>query len=202
MQFLITALLLLIYFVVVATLLGRWMLEPINSQGGRLQAPTQFLLTDFVWLLFQLQLALGFCVTWIGVEQKRLFPAVLSFLIFAVTLMWLFGVGFLSRAGVSQPARRAMFTLLLLPASLGVMMALPALVALIVTLEIDFSSWAEIEFILRDYQRYKALLWIITPLLPAIAWMMRQISFWIVRDLPAAEMLTGQSVAHLPQGGH
>ena len=187
MWFLIPAVAMLVYFVVVASAVGRWMLQPINTQGGRLQAPTQFMLTDFLWLVLQLQLALGFSVTWIGIEQRRLFPVVLSFLLFAVTLLWLFGVGFLSRAGVTQPARRAMFTLLLLPASLGVMMALPALLAVIVALEIDLSTWGELSYIIGEYQRYKPLLWIITPLVPLIAWMLRQISFWIVRDLPLLE---------------
>ncbi len=178
---------LLVYFVVFASALGRWILQPINAKAGRLQAPTQYLLTDFVWLVLQLQLALGFCVTWIGVEQRRLFPVILGFLVFATTLLWLFGVGFLSRAGVTQPARRAMFTLLLLPASLAIMMTLPAILVMIVVLQIDFSSWGEISIPLREYQRYNVLLWIITPTLPLIGWMLRQISFWIVRDLHAEE---------------
>lgn len=188
---------LLIYFVVFASALGRWMLQPINIKAGRLQAPTQYLLTDFVWLVLQLQLALGFCVAWIGIEQRRLFPAILGFLVFAVTLLWLFGVGFLSRAGVTQPARRAMFTLLLLPASLGIMMALPAIVVMLVVLQLDFSGWGEISIPLREYQRYNMLLWIITPTLPLIGWMLRQISFWIVRDLHVAESLSLRESANL-----
>lgn len=179
------ALPLLIYFAVFASILGRWMLQPINVKAGRLQAPTQYLLTDFVWLVLQLQLALGFCVTWIGIEQRRMFPLILTFLVFAVTVLWLYGVGFLSRAGVMQPARRAMFTLLLLPASLGVMMALPALLVMLVLLQIDFANWSEFAVLLSDFRRYNVLFWVITPTLPLIGWLLRQISFWIVRDLPA-----------------
>lgn len=178
---------LLVYFAVFASALGRWMLQPINTKAGRLQAPTQYMLTDFVWLVLQLQLAFGFCVTWIGIEQRRLFPAILAFLVFAVTLLWLYGVGFLSRAGVMQPARRALFTLLLLPASLGVMMALPAFLVMLAMLQIDFSEWGVIDFVLRDFQRYNVLLWVITPTLPLIGWLLRQISFWIIRDLPEDE---------------
>jgi hypothetical protein len=178
---------LLVYFAIFASALGRWMLQPINIKAGRLQATTQYMLTDFVWLVLQLQLAFGFCVTWIGIEQRRLFPAILAFLVFAVTLLWLYGVGFLSRAGVTQPARRAMFTLLLLPASLGVMMALPAFLVMLVLLQIDFSEWGELDFVLRDFQRYNVLLWVITPTLPLIGWLLRQISFWIIRDLPEDE---------------
>jgi hypothetical protein len=178
---------LLIYFAVFASFLGRWMLQPINTKAGRLQAPTQYMLTDFVWLVLQLQLALGFCVTWIGIEQRRLFPVILAFLFFAVTVLWLYGVGFLSRAGVMQPARRAMFTLLLLPASLGVMMALPALLVLLAVLQLDLSAWGDLAIALGDFRRYNVLLWIITPTLPLIGWLLRQISFWIVRDLPEDE---------------
>jgi hypothetical protein len=169
-----------VYFIVSASLLGRWMIQPINEKGGRLQAPTQYLLTDFVWLVLQLQLALGFCVSWIGVETPRLFPAILGFLMFAVALLWLFGVGFLSRAGVTQPLRRAVFTMVLLPATLAVMMALPALVALLGILESDFTLWGDLAIPLREYSRHKILLWIVVPLLPVIGWSLRQISFWIV----------------------
>ena len=170
-----------VYFFITASLLGRWMIQPINEKGGRLQAPTQFLLTDFVWLVLQLQLALGFCVSWIGIEQTRLFPAILSFLLFAVTMLWLFGVGFLSRAGVTQPLRRAVFTMVLLPATLGIMMALPALLALLVILESQFVHWGDLAVVLGNYNQHKILLWIIAPLLPLLGWSLRQISYWIVQ---------------------
>ena len=105
-----------IFFVVSASLLGRWMIQPINECGGRLRAPTQFMLTDFVWLVLQLQLVLGFR-SWVGIEQQRLFAAILGFLMFAAFMLWLFGIGFLSRAGVTQPLRRAIFTVVLMPAA-------------------------------------------------------------------------------------
>ncbi len=187
---------LVVYFIVSASLLARWMIQPINEQGGRLQAPTQFMLTDFVWLILQLQLALGFSVSWIGIEQTRLFPAILGFLMFAVSLLWLFGVGFLSRAGVTQPLRRAMFTMVLLPATLGVMMALPALVAILGILETDLAGWGDVAIPLFEGNRYKILLWIITPLLPIIGWMLRQVSFWIVSELSVGP------VAQVPHGEH
>lgn len=174
--------LLIIYFVITSSLLGRWMLQPINEAGGRLRAPRKFLLTDFLWLVLQLQLALGFCVSWVGVEQKRLFPAILGFLTFAVSMLWLFGVGFLSRAGVTQPLRRAVFTLVLLPGTLAVMMILPGIVVLIGVLESDFSAWGEFSIPLREYSRGKMLLWIVAPTLPVIGWMLRQVSYWIVRE--------------------
>jgi hypothetical protein len=173
-----------VYFVVSASLLGRWMIQPINEKGGRLRAPTQFLLTDFVWLVLQLQLALGFSVSWVGIEQQRLFAAILSFQMFAVFMLWLFGIGFLSRAGVTQPLRRAIFTVVLLPATLGVLMALPALVVLLVVLETDFAQWGDMAIPLREYSRYKVLLWVVTPVLPVLGWMLRQVSFWIVAESP------------------
>jgi hypothetical protein len=172
-----------VYFVVFAAALGRWILQPINVKGGRLRAPTQYLLTDFVWLVLQLQLAFGFCVSWIGIEQPRLFPFVLGFLVLAVTLLWWFGIGCMSRAGVMQPARRAMCTLLVLPGTLGVMISLPALIVLLGVLETDLTTWGDLSVPLREYSRYKVLLWIVTPLLPVIGWMIRQVAFWIVREV-------------------
>lgn len=176
----------ILYLGVSAFLLGRWMIQPINEKGGWLQAPTQFLLTDFAWLVLQLQLALGFCVSWVGIDQPRTFPAILGFLVFAVTMLWLFGVGFLSRAGVMQPWRRAVFTLLLLPSALGVMMALPLLVALLGILETDLNFWGELAVPLREYSQHKVLLWIVLPCLPVIGWSLRQVSLWMVSELPAS----------------
>jgi len=181
-----------VYFVVSASLLGRWMIQPINEKGGRLRAPTQFLLTDFVWLVLQFQLALGFSVSWVGIEQQRLFVAILGFLMFAVFTLWLFGIGFLSRAGVTQPLRRAMFTVILLPATLGVLMALPALVVLLVIFQTDFAQWGDLAIPLREYSRYKVLLWVVTPTLPVLGWMLRQVSFWVVAES------TGRAADALP----
>lgn len=178
----IYVLLLLLYFVITSSFIGRWILQPINESGGRLRAPRKFLLTDFAWLVLQLQLALGFSVSWIGVEQKRIFLPILGFLMFAVSMLWLFGVGFLSRAGVTQPLRRVVFTLVLLPATLGVMMVLPGIVALIVVLESNYENWGDLSIPLREYSRAKLLLWIVAPTLPVIGWMLRQVSFWIVRE--------------------
>lgn len=193
-----------VYFVFSASLLGRWLIQPINEKGGRLRAPTQFLLTDFVWLVLQLQLSLGFCVSWVGIEQPRLFPAILGFLVFAVTLLWLFGVGFLSRAAVTQPLRRAIFTVVLLPATLGLMMALPAIIVLIAILETDFSRWGDLAIPLREYSRFKLLLWVIAPTLPILGWLLRQVAFWIVAATPdrSSESLSGlppsQAAGNLP----
>lgn len=184
-----------VYFIVFAAALGRWILHPINVKAGRLRAPTQYLLTDFVWLVLQLQLAFGFCVSWIGIEQRRLFPIVLGFLVLAVMLLWWFGIGSMSRARVMQPARRAMCTLLLLPAALGVMISLPALIVLLGVLETDLSTWGDLSIPLREYSRYKVLLWIVTPLLPVIGWMLRQVAFWIVRDA-YAEQAVEVPIAH------
>ncbi|QDU30871.1 hypothetical protein ETAA8_60200 [Anatilimnocola aggregata] len=179
-----------IYFILSASLLGRWMLQPVNETAGRLQAPRKFMLTDFAWLVLQLQLALGFSVSWIGPEQ-RVFLPILGFLMFAVTMLWLFGVGFLSRANVTQPLRRAIFTTILLPATLGVMMALPALVLMLGILETDFTNWGDLAIPLHEYNRWKVLLWIVTPLLPVLAWLLRQISFWVV-SAQADEKLKGE----------
>ena len=49
----------LVAFVVAAALLCHWLLEPVNRAAGHLNAPTRFQLTDFIWLMMQLQIMLA-----------------------------------------------------------------------------------------------------------------------------------------------
>lgn len=112
---------------IVAPLIGTLILGPVNRAAGRLKAPTRFLLPDFMWLLVQLQLALGYCVTFVGVGQRYFFPLVLGFLTLASLMMWAGAVSFLSRAGVRSSLRRGVFILLLLPATLAMMIVVPLL---------------------------------------------------------------------------
>ena len=106
----------------VPTLIGLFVLGPINRAAGRLRAPTRFQLSDFLWLLVQVQLALAYCVEFVGVKHLWFFTLVLGFLLTAVTAMWAGGVSFMSRAGVTHPPRRAVFVLFLLPMTLALMM--------------------------------------------------------------------------------
>ena len=112
---------------VLAPIVGSLILGPVNRAAGRLKAPTRFLLPDFMWLLLQLQLALGYCVTFVGVQQRYFFPLVLGFFTLASVMMWAGAVSFLSRAGVRSSLRRGVFILLLLPSTLALMIVTPIL---------------------------------------------------------------------------
>lgn len=117
----------IVLVLVLAPVVGTLILGPVNRAAGRLRAPTRFLLPDFMWLLVQLQLALGYCVTFVGVQQRYFFPLVLGFLTLASLMMWAGAVSFLSRAGVRSNLRRGVFILLLLPATLAMMICVPVL---------------------------------------------------------------------------
>ena len=113
--------------VIMAPLVGSLVLGPVNRAAGKLKAPTRFLLPDFMWLLVQLQLALGYCVTFVGIEQLTFFIIVLGFFTVASLMMWAGAVSFLSRAGVKSSLRRGIFIVILLPSTLALMIATPLL---------------------------------------------------------------------------
>ncbi len=118
----ILLLLLLLLAIGAASFLGWLCLGPINRLAGRLQARTRFQLSDFFWLLIHAQLALAYCVRFVGREQRFFFPVMLSFLTLAVSGMWAGSLSCLSRAGVTHPPRRAVFVLFIVPLTLSIMM--------------------------------------------------------------------------------
>ncbi len=127
----------IVLVLIVAPVVGSLVLGPVNRAAGRLKAPTRFLLPDFMWLLVQLQLALGYCVTFVGVQQLFFFVLVLGFFFLASLMMWAGAISFLSRAGVRSSLRRGIFILLLLPATLALMIATPLLPVVSFILETD-----------------------------------------------------------------
>jgi len=112
-------------------------LGPVNRAGGKLKAPTRFHLIDFVWLLVELQVGLGFTLQYIGVQYQRSFFLLLAFLSCAVLMMWAGAVSFLSRAGVRSGMKRGVFIVVLLPATLLLMVAIPLFPAACFLLESD-----------------------------------------------------------------
>ena len=144
------AILCIVLVLVLAPLVGSLILGPVNRAAGRLKAPTRFLLPDFMWLLVQLQLALGYCVTFVGVQQRYFFPLVLGFFMLASVMMWAGAVSFLSRAGVRSNLRRGVFILLLLPATLALMIAAPLLPVVSYLLVMEAQEIEQL-FRIRDY---------------------------------------------------
>lgn len=175
---------------VLAPLVGTLILGPVNRAAGRLQAPTRFLLPDFMWLLVQLQLALGYCVSFVGVRTQFFFPLALGFFTLASVMMWAGAVSFLSRAGVRSAARRGLFILVLLPATLALMIATPLLPVVAFILE---DNPAEVERLFRLEGRIPRhagwLLMVVGALaIPAIGILLNRLGRWMVQGVfPASD---------------
>lgn len=122
----ILGLLALVVFIVLAVILGHWTLGPINRAAGDLKAPTKFLLTDFIWLMVQLQIALAVAVPyWTDTMVGRYVLVLIGVTCFLVVVLWAGSVAVLSRAGIVAPLRRAVVILLIVPAALLIVMMLP-----------------------------------------------------------------------------
>ena len=158
-------------------------LGPVNRAGGKLQAPTRFHLIDFVWLLVELQVGLGFCLQYIGVQYQRSFLMLLAFLSFALLTMWAGAVSFLSRAGVRNGVKRGVFIVVLLPATLLIMVIIPLCPAACYLLESDPRM---MELVLRlnfNIPRGTGVAagLVAAILLPALGLFLNRLSAWIVR---------------------
>jgi len=124
----LVALITLMVFVFVSAMLGRWLLGPVNRAAGHLNAPTRFILTDFLWLMIQLQVMLAVVLVQIReqVPQGRRFM-ILGILALPVIILWAASVSVVSRAGITLPLRRAVLILVLVPGALAEIMAVPIL---------------------------------------------------------------------------
>jgi hypothetical protein len=124
----LVALIALMVFVFVAAMLGRWLLGPVNRAAGHLNAPTRFILTDFLWLMIQLQVMLAVVLVQIReqVPQRGQFM-ILGIFALLVIVLWAASVSVVSRAGITLPLRRAILILVLVPGALAEIMAVPIL---------------------------------------------------------------------------
>jgi hypothetical protein len=177
----------LVVFIVGAALFGRWLLEPVNRAAGHLNAPTRFLLTDFIWLMIQLQVMLGVVLVQIReqVSQQGQF-VILGLLSLPVVVMWAASVSTVSRAGILQPLRRAVLILVLVPGTLAELMAAPVLlVAAILAFNSRPGDWAD-----RAWSNSLAIriLSLISAAVLAVLWalVLRWLSFWVLDAPPSA----------------
>jgi hypothetical protein len=101
--------------------IGYWILGPMHRATYQTKRSTQFFVTDFFWLVGQLQIALAAvaALSLPGGSFSWVVLAVASWA--AVIAMWWASVTALSRARVRSPLRRATFVLFVVPmATLGV----------------------------------------------------------------------------------
>jgi len=166
-----------------APIVAHLVLSPVNRAGGRLKAPTRFHLIDFVWLLVQFQVGLGFCLQYVGVQYQRSFFLLLAFLSFAVLTMWAGAVSFLSRAGVRSSIKRGLFIVVLLPTTLFLMVAIPLLPAGCYLLETDPRMMELVLHLNFNIPRGAgtAIAILGTFLLPVLGYLLNRLSAWIVR---------------------
>ncbi len=109
--------------ITIPLLLGNAILKPLTQQAKRGRYRVQFTLLDFSCLFLQLQLAMGFVVSYVDRAAGAAFWVVFGLLLLAFTAIWWGGVKALSEAGVRGPGRRAAFILVLLPGAEAVMIA-------------------------------------------------------------------------------
>jgi uncharacterized membrane protein len=107
-----------------------WTLRPLLIAARTSATQRRFMLTDLVWLILQLQLAMALVA--------RVFPASasttsrvwgVSVLSAAVLAFWLASLQAVSQAGVLQPLRRAAVFMIVLPAAIAAFVGVPLLVA-------------------------------------------------------------------------
>lgn len=181
-----------------SSLLGIFVFGPLRHRAGRLHAATQFQLSDFFWLVAQLQFALVYSVRNVGVEQLSYFLLVFGFLLLATLGLWAGAMSFMSRAGVRQPLRRAVFILLLLPATLALMIGTSFLVVIIpASLYVDhLLGYGTLSVYvgaprLMDWGHTSLVL--LGTGLVAAAWTLRRIAYWIQREATPADSGAGNS---------
>ncbi len=114
-------------------LMGHLILNPIRDLAKRRETAgqtrrIQFMLTDFFWLVIQLNIALGCVVAFVPREIASYFALILGYLAAAVAAMWYVCVHYLSHAGITEARRRAAFILFVVPVTVTAMIATIGLV--------------------------------------------------------------------------
>lgn len=176
--------------VAAAAVLGHVILGPLRKAAQRVGRHTQFYLTDFVWLLIQLQLSLGLVSAFVERNPAWAFYTVLGFLGAAFTAMWWGAVRALSQAGVQGMGRRAVLILVLLPGVEATMVA-----TIILAGAAPVVAYRELR---RQLLGSDAPLW--GPLLSGAAivllallgvaiaaWLLRLLTLWLLAEAPQAD---------------
>jgi hypothetical protein len=167
----------------------QWILRPMSKEAQRLNLPRRYSLSDFVWLLVMLQIALAVVVAVVPEDSEFTGTRVvlLTFACGTAVALWAFGIDSLSRSGVTQSLRRGVFTVFLLPATLVFLMATTAgPFALAAACGVWFTEGNPVAIYVGVGG---IVLW------PLICWSLRKVAEWILSQPPADHGNTG-TVTH------
>ena len=94
----------------------RWTIEPILRAAREANSPRSFLLSDLIWLLIQIQMAMAVAGSaFPATMPTRQRVTALMLLSVAMVLFWLASLQAVSQAGIKRPLRRAVVFVVLLP---------------------------------------------------------------------------------------
>jgi hypothetical protein len=162
-------------------MLCHWLLEPVNRAAGHLNAPTRFILTDFLWLMIQLQVMLAVVMQTIAEAMpQRAVLMILGLLCLPVVVLWAASVSVVSRAGIKHPLRRAVVILLLVPGSLAEVMAVPLLVVGGFVFVANHELWVWQHRWSDDVLSRLAIVALVAAAIAAAGFILRRLSFWVM----------------------
>jgi hypothetical protein len=171
-----------------ALAIGHAVLGPLRKAARAGRHRTQFYMTDFAWLLIQLQAALGLVSAYVERNPAWAFYTVLGFLAFALTLMWWGALRALSQAGVKSTLRRAILILVLLP-GVEAAMVLAMLFAAVASL----GGYREQRTLLTGANTIgsiaikQAVLCLAVGAAVLATWLLRLLALWLIAPSPAPE---------------
>lgn len=167
--------------------LGHWLLGPIHVRAPNVSLPTRFLLSDFFWLMLQMQVVLAACVAIVGADARE-FLAITAVSLVCLVAVWAGAVSWVSRAGVQHPPRRAALMLFLLPATLGLMLAIPLSLAGVLSYLIwVFFSFSQGAWELAAPMAVGSLLGLLALAAGfAACWGVRRTAQWVADGIPKA----------------
>jgi hypothetical protein len=169
-------------YIALAAALAWWTLEPINRVAGRLQLSTRFALTDFVALMIMLQVPLA--VAGRAIDSSRdaenaPYWIMLGLASLLAIVLWAAAVSVVSRAGITRIWQRLCVIVLLVPGTLGLIVAWPIVLTILVSL-LAANSWQTREIAL-DALTALALL--------GLTILFRRLSFWVLVGSPGETLL-------------
>jgi hypothetical protein len=176
----IGGLVLLVIFVAVVFRLAWWMLEPINRAAGALEAPTRFMLIDFVSLMILLQVGLAICGQALSANDTSdaaasMYWTLLGVVALLVLVLWGASVSVVSRAGILRPLRRVLVIVVLVPGTLATIMGAPFLIFFLAGgIAGRFRPEPEVDWM----QRQLPWLALAAVGVPIAVFVLRRLSFW------------------------